>query len=106
LRRATDEGVKGGEIEAKEASEVSLVLTLDNFDKVLESAETKRAPHILCEHVYTLAQAFSRFYTDCPVFKEGTPSKVQASRLSLAKTTLRQLETCLDILGIETPERM
>ena len=28
------------------------------------------------------------------------------SRLALAEATLKQLETALDLLGIETPERM
>jgi len=31
---------------------------------------------------------------------------LRASRLSLANTTLNQLELALDLLGIETPERM
>lgn len=106
LRRAEKEGVTGGDINATDPSELALVLTLDKFDKVLASAEAKRAPHILCEHVYSLAQAFSRFYTECPIMKPGTETDIQASRLTLAKTTLRQLEACLNILGIETPERM
>ena len=31
---------------------------------------------------------------------------VRGSRLALAATVLRQLETALDLLGIDTPERM
>jgi len=50
--------------------------------------------------------AFSRFYTDCPILAGDTPADVKASRLTLAQTTLRQLEHGLYILGIEAPDRM
>ena len=83
-----------------------LVLALDSFDRALAAAESKRAPHMMCDHVYKLAQAFSRFYTDCPILKDDVPAEVKSSRLALAALTLIQLETGLNILGIEVPERM
>lgn len=106
LRRAARQDVKPGPINAVEEAEQKLVLTLDHFDDALAHAEDKRMPHILCDHVYTLAQAFSKFYADCPVLQDGVPTDVQSSRLALAELTLRQLTLGLDILGIETPERM
>lgn len=106
LRRAADEGVAVGLIKAVEPAETALVLALDSFDRALAYAEAKRAPHIICDHVYGLAQAFSRFYADCPIMKDGTAAELQSSRLALAQATLRQLEAGLHILGIETPERM
>jgi arginyl-tRNA synthetase len=37
----------------------------------------------------------------------GAPdATVRGSRLGLAESTLRQLETSLSLLGLETPERM
>ena len=69
-------------------------------------ASDKYAPHLLCDHVFRLAQAFSRFYTDCPILAGDTPKDIKASRLALAETTLRQLEHGLYILGIDAPERM
>ena len=72
----------------------------------LSGAAAKFSPHILCDHVYGLAQAFSRFYTDCPILQDGVADDVKSSRLALAQTTLRQLETGLNIIGIEVPERM
>ena len=106
LRKAVAEGVKAGGIAPEHASEQRLLLVLDDFNRALSQAEAKRMPHILCEHVYTLAQAFSKFYSDCPILKTGVEPDVKASRLALAETTLRQLETGLELLGIETPERM
>lgn len=106
LRRAKTEGYSAGTILVTELSEQGLVLALDAFDRALSQASEKRAPHILCEHLFRVAQSFSRFYTDCPILSGKTADDVKASRLALAETTLRQLEQGLSILGIETPERM
>ncbi len=106
LRKAGDKNVIAGEIIPKHASEKKLVLALDDFGRALRGAEAKRMPHILCEHLYGLAQEFSRFYTDCPILKPDIDEKTKASRLALAELALRQLELGLGLLGIETPERM
>ena len=106
LRKAAKMGVKTGEITPNEPAEKKLVLMLDRFNRALAHAEDKRMPHILCEHVYSLAQAFSKFYADCPVLASNVPDDIKSSRLALASLTLRQLSIGLDILGIETPERM
>jgi len=106
LRRAGAEGVKPGQIMILDKAEQQLVFTLDSFDRALEATESKYAPHILCDHVYRLAQSFSRFYTECPILAENTPLDIRQSRLALAQTTLRQLTLGLDIIGIEAPEQM
>ncbi len=106
LRRAAEQGASFGEINAAEPAEQQLVLGLDSFGRAVAASAEKYAPHILCEHIYRVAQSFSRFYTDCPIMVYGTPENIRASRLSLAKLTLTQLEMGLDLLGIETPERM
>jgi len=106
LRKAEAVGVKPGTIMPNHKSEQKLVLALDSFDCALAAAEAKRMPHILCEHVYTLAQSFSKFYADCPVLAGDMAANVKSSRLALSALTLKQLEIGLDLLGIETPERM
>ena len=106
LRKAKVQNLSAGEIIINEPAETGLILALDSFDRALNSAADKYAPHLLCDHVFRLAQAFSRFYTDCPILAGDTPAAIKASRLSLAEMTLRQLEHGLYILGIEAPERM
>lgn len=106
LRRATDEGrfVEGPiKIGAKE--ERNLVLTALGIDEALGNAYDKRAPNLICEFAYGLAQSFSSFYAACHVVGEDDAA-TRASRLSLAALTLGQLELCLDLLGIDVPERM
>lgn len=106
LRKAEEQGVPFGDIEITHPSESQLVLSLDAFDRAVKTASDKYAPHILCDHVYRLAQSFSRFYTDCPILAGDTAAELKGSRLSLAQTTLHQLELGLDILGVDAPDRM
>jgi len=106
LRKAAAQNVVASEIIISQPTEQQLVFALDGFDKAVTQAADKFAPHIICDHVYRLAQAFSRFYTECPILVDGVDAKTQASRLSLAELTLKQMEIGLDILGIEAPERM
>lgn len=106
LRRAKEEGrfVEGPvNIGAKE--ERNLVLNALGIDEALQSAYDKRAPNLICEFAYGLAQSFSSFYAACHVVGEDDDA-TRASRLSLAALTLGQLELCLELLGIDVPERM
>jgi len=104
-RRAEAEGVKAGPITVELDAERGLVLALDGFNDALRGAYDKRMPHILCEHAYALAQAFSGFYAAAPILVESDPIK-KASRLALALATLKQLEIVLGLIGIDVPERM
>ena len=105
LRRAEAEGHAPGSIMIAEPAERELALTLDAFDAALGEAYAKRAPNFVAEHAFRLAQSFSKFYAACPVLAAPAPG-LRASRLALVGATLRQLQTALTLLGIETPERM
>ena len=60
------------------------------------------APHKVANYLYELAQAFSRFYENCPVV--GSPE--EENRLKLVKIYLDTMTHGLNILGIEIPEEM
>jgi len=106
LRKAEGMNAKSGEINVEAETEKELVLSLDAYARAIEMAAEKFAPHILCEHIYRVAQSFSRFYAECPILANDVPPDVQTSRLALAEATLAQLEHGLDLLAIEAPERM
>jgi arginyl-tRNA synthetase len=105
LRRAAESGAKAGEIHVIEPAERDLALTLDAFDHAATEAYERRAPNLIAEHAYRLAQSFSKFYAACPVLAAADETQ-RGSRLALVTATLAQLELALDLLGIETPERM
>ncbi len=106
LRRAKETGSSPGAIKIEADEEKKLVLALDGFALSLRLAREKRMPHYVCEHVYSLAQAFSAFYAACPILKDGIDEQIRASRLGFCEAVLRQLEAGLHILGISAPERM
>ena len=106
LRKAAEMKVEAGDILIKTDTEKALVLSLDAYARAIDLSAEKFAPHILCEHIYRVAQSFSRFYADCPILADDVPDAVKASRLSLAKAALAQLEHGLDLLAIEAPDRM
>jgi len=105
LRKADEAGFKAGALQITDQAERSLILALDGFEAAGIAARAESAPHFIAELAFGLAQAFSGFYQNCPILPEKDEA-VRASRLALAQTTLRQLLMCLDVLGIEAPERM
>jgi arginyl-tRNA synthetase len=105
LRKAAATGQVAGAIGPLEPAERDLILTLDGFEHALRGAYSKRAPHILADHTYQVAGAFSAFYAACPILGADNDA-LRASRLTLAQATLNQLVIALDLLGIEAPERM
>ena len=105
LRKAADQGAVPGPIVIAEPAERDLALTLDAFSQAVAEAYDKRMPHVIAEHAYRLAQSFSKFYAACPVLI-APHAATRASRLTLSKAALDQLESALTLLGIDTPERM
>jgi arginyl-tRNA synthetase len=105
LRKAAAEGVAPGPIRIEATAERDLLLILDAYPHALLEAYDKSAPNLIADHAYRLAQAFSRFYAACPVLA-APDAATRASRLALSATALRQLESALDLLGLEAPERM
>ena len=105
MRKAQAEGVAPGAIRVEAQEETDLVLALDAFGAAIAQACENRAPNAICDHAFTLAQAFSKFYAACPVLV-AQEDATKASRLALAAATLKQLELCLHLLGLEAPERM
>ncbi len=106
LRKAAEIGVAAGAINVQDDAEKQLVISLDAYGRAIELAADKYVPHVLCEHIYRVAQSFSRFYAGCPILADGVADDVKASRLALAQATLSQLEHGLNLLGISAPERM
>lgn len=87
------------------AADRDLALALLGFGDAVRNAYEKRAPNILCDFLFGLAQSFSKFYKAHHILNESDAG-LRASRLALAAATGAQIERTLDLLGIETPERM
>jgi arginyl-tRNA synthetase len=86
-------------------AERDLVLACLGFPAAVREAARSMQPGVLADHAFGLAQAFSRFYAECPVLAAEDDTE-RKSRLAMAGLTGRVLERALDLLGIEVPERM
>ena len=100
-----DPGARGMILPPLGSAERDLMLTLGALPDSMLKAYEQRAPHILCDFAYGLAQDFNRFYHQCHILGESDPER-KLSWLKLSKLSLRQLELLTSLLGIEIPVEM
>ncbi|MCA5972481.1 arginine--tRNA ligase [Pseudomonas sp. P135] len=94
-----------GQIVLAAPQEQELAARLAQLTETLNNVAEKGTPHVLCAYLYDLAGLFSSFYENCPILGAENPDQ-QQSRLRLAALTGRTLKQGLDLLGLETLERM
>ena len=82
--------------------ERDLVKRLLELPEVLREATARRAPHALPTYAIRVADDFHRFYHHHKVIG----SDAEGFRLALCTATQAVVATCLDLLGIDAPERM
>lgn len=94
-----------GQISLGAEQEQALAGKLAQFADVLGGIADKGTPHLLCAYLYDLAGLFSSFYENCPILS-AEDEAVRNSRLRLAALTGRTLKQGLELLGLDTLERM
>ncbi len=105
LKKAADKGYVPEESFVLQEADVKLALVLAELADVFEGALRGLTPHMLCDYVYRLSQAFSSFYASCHILSEEDAA-LRSSRLALCALTYTQIECVLDLLGISIPDRM
>ena len=84
--------------------EIDLARKIIQFPLALEQALSDLRPHFICTYLFELASTFNSFYNKEKVIDPN--AEIQDRRLLLCHRTQLILKTGLDILGIETVERM
>ena len=87
-------------------AEHALAVRLLEFDGVVRRSGQDLELHKIAGYLFGLASDFTAFYEQCPILKDDVEPGVRAGRLHLAALTARVLRLGLDLLGIETPDRM
>ena len=90
---------------AENEYEKALMLQVLKFNDVFGAVYEETAPHKLCAYIYELANEFNKFYHETKILSEEDEEK-KAGYIALLILTRRVLETCIDLLGFEAPERM
>ena len=86
-------------------SEKALMIEAAKFNSVVVNAFDEKAPHKICSYIYELANAFNRFYHETKILTEEDEEQ-KKSFIALLVLVKDVLETCIDLLGFEAPERM
>jgi len=96
----------GARIELTEPEERALAIELLRFPEALELMVEDYRPNQLTSYLFDqVANRYSSFYEKCPVLKADNPQQ-RDSRLLLCDLTARTLQLGLELLGIETIEKM
>ena len=85
--------------------EKAMQLVISRLADNLELACRDSAPNLICAYIYELAGAVNKFYHETRILTEPDPEKKAGflAGIALAKSVL---ETCIDLLGFEAPDKM
>ena len=86
-------------------SETALMLELTKFGDTITAAFAENAPHRVCQYIYDLSNAFNKFYHENKIIANEN-EKVRTSWIQLITLTCNILNTGIELLGIEAPDRM
>ncbi|MGI9428888.1 MAG: arginine--tRNA ligase [Bythopirellula sp.] len=95
----------GATISLDSPAERALAMAIVRFPEALARVATDYRPNHLAAYLFELAARYSEFYEQCPVLKAESAA-LQQSRLLLCDLTARVIGRGLNLLGIETVERM
>lgn len=87
------------------AAEKNLARDIAGFSAMMQEAYEDIAPHRICGYIYQLSNDFNSFYHGTRIITEQDVAKKEAW-IALLELTRSILETCIDVLGFEAPERM
>ncbi|HEU5477234.1 MAG TPA: arginine--tRNA ligase [Gaiellaceae bacterium] len=82
--------------------EKELIKRLTDFPVTAREAAERRGPQLIPAYAIRLADDFHRFYHECRVL--GDPA--EQFRLALCRATQQVIARCLDLVGVEAPDRM
>jgi arginyl-tRNA synthetase len=102
LRNAGDAAIGGDPPEELEREERDLIKRLTDFPVIAAEAAERRAPHAIPIYAIRVADDFHRFYHEHRVVGSDT----EAFRLGICRAAQNVVARCLDLIGVDAPERM
>jgi len=96
----------GAKITIEHPAERQLAIAILRFSEALDDVLLDYRPNYLTSYLFDqLAKSYSGFFENCPVLKAETQEQ-KNSRLLLCDLTARVIQQGLDLLGIQTVEKM
>lgn len=88
-----------------EQEEIGLLSMLDQYPELLLQAADQYNPALIANYVYELTKTYNSWYQSHSVLNNEDES-VSSLRLHLSILIASQIAECMQLLGIESPERM
>jgi len=85
-------------------NELDLIKQMAYFPEIINSAEETYNIHLIAQYLLMLCQVFNSFYSSCHVISEN--KELESARLLLIKCVQIVIKIGLEILGIETLDKM
>lgn len=106
IEKMAEDGVKyeGGAVAFTEPAELALVRKLAEMPEMINDAAKDYNPSALTKYAFELAQAYHKFYDNCPI--RDAESDVRLSRLALCDAARTVLRNVLALLKVDAPEKM
>ncbi|HEX9380270.1 MAG TPA: arginine--tRNA ligase [Gaiellaceae bacterium] len=102
VRNSGDARVGGDAPAELEREERDLIKRLTDFPLIAAEAAERRSPHAIPIYAIRVADDFHRFYHEHRVIG----SETEAFRLGICVATRNVIARCLDVIGVEAPDRM
>ncbi|MBS6729701.1 MAG: arginine--tRNA ligase [Lachnospiraceae bacterium oral taxon 082] len=82
-----------------------LYMELSQYNEVMKTAWEELAPHRICQFIYSVSNTFNSFYHEIKILTESDEKK-KKGYLATILLTKEILETAINLLGIEAPDKM
>lgn len=107
FRKMATLGIPFNEIQSTSLlpDEKSLIVLINQYPGVVQTAADNYSPAEIANYIYNLAKTFNSFYADHSILKADNEDQQQL-RAAIAKLTAHILNSGLQLLGIQSPERM
>ena len=90
---------------ASDKSATDVMLSLSKWGEIVQAAYEEQAPHKICQYINELSDAYNKFYHENKIVA-NEDAALRNSHICLSKLVVNVLETAVDLLGLEAPERM
>jgi arginyl-tRNA synthetase len=87
-------------------TERQLILLLNEYPEILQSACDKYDPSEIANFAYALAKTYNKFYNDLPILSNTVSATDRNTRVCISAQTARTIKHAMKLLGIDVPEKM
>jgi arginyl-tRNA synthetase len=109
MRKAKERNLEWGAKDEQgvdlENKEKELVKLIGDYTTIVKEAGRNFSPALIANYIFELVKEYNQFYHDFSILREENTAK-RNFRLCLSEMTGRTIESGMNLLGIEVPERM